>query len=409
MKKTLCLVGVTAWFVCGSTVEAAWDEWPPRDFLLKSLVASVEGVLKTQDPQTGQFGVKPWICNDQNVLLPLAAAWSISSPDNPWHHDRRLLAAIAKGGEALVDAQDQRVRGHSERRTGPPGDRSTSRGPTAVGFAPINWCTRRCRRRPRSRWERGLRLGFTNIRRGASAAVGNMTAHNMMALYIAGICFDNADWRDAAAAYLRRVVEEQEEGGYWSEHCGPLIGYNAVYVETLGLYYHFSHDPLILESLRRAALFHASVLLPDGSAIPGIDERQLYHTGADVGNVGLSWTEEGRAYLGHQLWRSTAGGAPGPCGLRGQYAPVFRRRTRRHSVVNGGSQHDRADDGERRQQAHQAMAVDPDRIPVPAAQPPLGSGPAEPDRRLPRRLGIGGWRRPHQAAALLVDLHRRRS
>ena len=309
MKKTLCLVGVTAWFVCGSTVQAAWDEWPPRDFLLKSLVASVEGVLKTQDPQTGQFGVKPWICNDQNVVLPLAAAWSISSPHNPWYHDPRLLAAIAKGGEALVDAQDKRGAWTFRKKDG------STWGQVHQPWTYSRWIRAYQLVREalppaaKERWERGLRLGFTNIRRSASSAVGNMTAHNMMALYIAGMCFDNADWRNAAAAYLRRVAEEQEEGGYWSEHCGPLIGYNAVYVETLGLYYHFSHDPLILESLRRAALFHASVLLPDGSTIPGIDERQLYHTGADVGNVGLSWTEEGRAYLGHQLWRSTAGGA----------------------------------------------------------------------------------------------------
>ncbi len=39
--------------------------------------------------------------------MPLAAAWSIKDPANPYYHDKKLLAAIGKGGEALVDAQDK--------------------------------------------------------------------------------------------------------------------------------------------------------------------------------------------------------------------------------------------------------------------------------------------------------------
>jgi len=89
MKKMPCLVALMAWFVFGSRAMAVWDQWPPRDSLLKSLVAGVEPVLKTQDPQTGRFGTQPWICTDQNVLLA----------DGPW---------------------------------------------------PINWCERRCRWRPSS-------------------------------------------------------------------------------------------------------------------------------------------------------------------------------------------------------------------------------------------------------------------
>src|SRR3989339_587924 len=108
MKRTLCVAGSVVCSMLGSTAEAAWDTWPPRDFLLKSLVAGIEPLLKSQAPKTGQFGSKPWICNDQNVLLPLAAAWSIEDPNNPWYHSEPLLSAIAKGGEALVDAQDER-------------------------------------------------------------------------------------------------------------------------------------------------------------------------------------------------------------------------------------------------------------------------------------------------------------
>lgn len=291
-----------------STTGAAWDNWPIREFLIKSLAAGVEPILASQDAETGQFGTKPWICNDQNVLLPLAAAWSIESKHNPWYRDGTLLVAIAKGGESLVDAQDENGAWIFRKK-----DNSTW-GQVHQPWTYSRWIRAYALVRDalptasRERWETGLRLGFAHLRPRASSTVGNMTAHNMMALYVAGICFDNQDWQDAAAGYLRRVVEEQEEGGYWSEHCGPLIGYNAVYVELLGLHYHFSRDPVVLDALRRAALFHANVLLPDGSSTPGVDERQLYHGGVHTGNVGFTWSDEGRGFVAEQLWRRSEGG-----------------------------------------------------------------------------------------------------
>jgi hypothetical protein len=291
-----------------STTGADWDNWPMREFLIRSLVAGVEPVLNSQDPETGGFGTKPWICNDQNALLPLAAAWSIESDANPWYHDGELLTGIARGGEALVDAQDENGAWIFRKK-----DNSTW-GQVHQPWTYSRWIRAYALVRDalpavsRDRWDVGLKLGFSKLRERTSSSVGNMTAHNMMALYIAGICYDDEDWRDAAAGYLRRVVEEQEDGGFWSEHCGPLIGYNAVYVELLGLYYHFSKDPIILDALKRSAGFHANVLLPDGSSTPGVDERQLYGKGVHIGNVGFTWSDEGRGYIGEQLWRRSDGG-----------------------------------------------------------------------------------------------------
>ena len=58
-----------------------------------------------------------------------------------------------------------------------------------------------------------------------------------MALYIAGECFENADWRERARQLMAKAVERQDPAGFWSEHSGPVIGYNLVYVEALGIYY----------------------------------------------------------------------------------------------------------------------------------------------------------------------------
>jgi len=308
MTRSLTLLGVLVTIMSASAADAVWDAWPPRDYLLKSLVDSVEGILKTQDPETGRFGTKPWICQDQNVIFPLAVAWAYEDESNPWYHDARVLDAIGKGGEALVDDQDEKGMWTFRKK-----DHST------WGQIHMPWTYSRWIRAyhlvrdalpeaTREKWDKGLLLGFTGIRRYADGGVHNIPTHHAMALYIAGVCFENEDWKTAATEFMAKAVAKQDPAGYWSEHFGPVVGYNAVYVEALGVYYHFSRDPVVLEALTRSARFHANVLWADGSAVSAIDERQIYHRGVSVGNVGFSWTPEGRGYLLKQVGSHSEGG-----------------------------------------------------------------------------------------------------
>ena len=279
----------------------AFDEWPPRAYFMKSVVNDVPGILAAYDPETGRFGDEPWICQDQNRIYTLAAAWAIEDPGNPYFHDQDVLDAIAGGGNALVDDMDEAGMWTFRKK-----DNSTW-GQIHMPWTYSRWVRAYSLVRDalpeaaRAKWEQGLLLGFSGIRKYMDGGVHNIPAHHAMALYIAGQCFDNQDWRDAAKGFMARVVEEQAEGGYWSEHCGPVVGYNAVYVDALGTYYHCSKEPAALEALQRAALFHASVLWPDGSPVACIDERQIYHGGTTTGNVGFSWSPEGRGFLLQQL------------------------------------------------------------------------------------------------------------
>ncbi len=50
---------------------------------LEDLVAQVPEILASQDRTIGRFGSGVWIVQDQNVLLPLAAAWSYQDARNP--------------------------------------------------------------------------------------------------------------------------------------------------------------------------------------------------------------------------------------------------------------------------------------------------------------------------------------
>ena len=286
---------------CTALAEDTWSTWPPRDYLIRCLADAVPNYLEEFHPETGKFGTEPWICSDQNRIFPLAAAWAIEDANNPWYHDQKVLEAVAKGGEALVDEMDEAGKWTFRKK-----DNST------WGQIHMPWTYSRWIRAyhlvrdalpdaSRKKWDEGLLLGFKGIRKYADGRVHNIPTHHAMALYIAGACFDNEDWRNAAKAFMARVVEKQDPVGYWSEHFGPVVGYNRVYVDALGTYYHFSQDPVVLEALERSAKFHATVLWPDGSSVSCIDERQIYHAGTDTGNVGFAWTPEGRGFLLKQV------------------------------------------------------------------------------------------------------------
>ncbi len=302
MKPCVVLMAGLLSFSC---VVAAAPEfpgtWPPRDYLVRCLADAVPEYLKGFHADTGRFGSEPWICTDQNVIFPLAAAWAIQEPGNPWYHSAQVLEAVGRGGEALIDAMDEKGKWTFRKK-----DHSTW-GQIHMPWTYSRWIRAYALVRDalpaatRERWEKALLLGFTGIRRYADGDTHNIPTHHAMALYIAGVCFENEAWKTAAKQFMARVVSAQDPGGFWSEHFGPVVGYNKVYIDALGIYYHFSRDAVVLDALERSARFHAGILWPDGSAVSCIDERQIYHQGVDTGNVGFSYTPEGRGFLVRQL------------------------------------------------------------------------------------------------------------
>ena len=283
--------------------------WPPgaREYLLKSLTEAVPKYLDSYHADTGKFGTEPWICTDQNLIFPLAAAWAIQDEKNPWFHSDKVLQAVAGGGDALVSETDKNGQWIFRKK-----DNST------WGQIYMPWTYSRWIRAyhllgsalppaSKAKWEKGLLLGFTGIRRIMDGKPHNIPCHHAMGLYIAGECFKNQDWKDAATRMMGKVIAEQNPAGYWSENFGPVVGYNAVYIDALGVYEFFSHDPAALGALARAANFHAAILWPDGSPVSCIDERNVYHKGVNTGNVGFTWTPEGRGYLLRQMQRYSDG------------------------------------------------------------------------------------------------------
>jgi len=341
MKQHIILLAVLLLAPLGS-LHAAEDrtatktEWNPRERFLKSLVRDVPAILKSQNRETGRFGAEPWICRDQQEIFPLAAAWAIEDKANPYYHSADVLEAIMKGGDALIADQDKNGAWIFRKK-----DNSTW-GQTLMPWTYSRWIRAfalikdAMPAQRRQHWEKGLLLGFNSISKSCLGHLHNIPTHHAMALYCAGECFGRDDWKQQARAFMAKVVAAQTPGGWWSEHKGPVVLYNFVYVDALGVYYAMSRDASVLEALRRAAAFHATFTYPDGSKVETVDERNPFHPGVENGNVGFSFTPAGRGFLlrQHKLnhWSASADEAASHL-LYGETGPAAADRDEAIAVV----------------------------------------------------------------------------
>lgn len=271
-----------------------------RERFIIDLAKKVPDILKTQDPKTGRFGSGIWIVNDQNIIFPLAVAWATKSDNNPHYHDPKLLEAIMAGGDALIDDQARDGQWLFRKKDG------STWGMTFMPWTYSRWIRAFGLIRQampverRQRWEKALLLGYTGISKTQLHTVHNIPTHHAMGLYIAGQVFNNAEWRTQAKDFMAEVVAKQDPGGFWSEHNGPVVVYNFVYSEALGIYYAASKDRTVLHALERAGAFHSAFVYPNGANVETIDERNPYSFSRPGGNVGFTFTAEGRGYLQHQ-------------------------------------------------------------------------------------------------------------
>lgn len=287
---------------------ASAEEFRYKDRLLAELVRQIPDILRTYDAGTGHFGKGIWICTDQNLMFPLAVAYSRQGPANNYHKDKQLLETIMKAGDALIADADKDGKWVFRKKDG-----------SEWGMIWMPWTYSRWIRTfilirddmpadRRAAWEKALTLGYDNIARSQLGHVHNIAAHHAMGLYFAGKALDRPQWCEKAADFMKKVVAAQFEGGYWSEDVGPVVLYNFVYVDALGTYYSASGDRRVLPAIEKAIRFHSMFTYPDGSIVETIDERNPYHDGVHPANVGFTLTPHGRALL-HVLWAKLGEGS----------------------------------------------------------------------------------------------------
>jgi hypothetical protein len=277
------------------------DTWDYKKEFLPFLTEPVGDLLKKQNKETGSWGEAPWICTDQNVIYPLAAAWSIKHDNNPWYHNDELLNAIMLGGDKLIAEAKPDGKWVFRKK-----DNST------WGDIYMPWTYSRWMRAyalikdampkdRRAKWEAALKRGYAGVaREDMVKRLANIPCHHAMGLYLAGKEFNRPEWCELAKAYQHRVVDNQNPNGFWSEHAGPVVIYNMVYLDALGTYYAMSKDATVLPALERAAKFHVVMTYPDGTPVETVDERNNYENSVLQPNTGFTFSAEGRGYLKRQ-------------------------------------------------------------------------------------------------------------
>ncbi len=284
------------------------EELKFKERALQQLVEIVPDILKTYDAGSGRFGTGLFTVREQNVLFPLAVAYATQSEKNPYYKDAKLLDVIMKGGDALIGVQDAEGKWRYDKKD------ASYWGQTYMPWTYSRWIRaydlikEEMPPERRARWEAGLTKGYEGISKSALERVHNIPTHHAMALYIAGKALGRPEWQEQAAEFMQKVVAAQQEGGYWSENAGPVVGYGYVYVEALGIYYAVSGDERVLPALKKSAAFHRQFTYPDGSGVAVVDQRNPYHAGIGDGamNVGFTMTPEGRAQVAG-LWRHNGG------------------------------------------------------------------------------------------------------
>lgn len=307
-----------------------------RQCFLRSLEAQAPAILASWNPG-GRFGTEPWVVRDQDVLLPLALLYKTEG--TKFHRDRNLLQKIAEGGNFLRERQDKKGMYPFDKKDG------SNWGDVYMPWTYLRWIIAYDLLKDdlapadRHRWEEGLQLGYAGIAATelSSASniypgplpgqpgpkegevipwIHNIPSHHAAGLYLAGKHFQRRDWMDQAHDFMGLVVAAQTEHGWWTEHSGPVVIYNRVYLESLAIYHHFSKDPVVGEALVLGNRFHLHYTYPDGTPIETIDERNYtypvqFKKGEDdtlhhlprLANLhpGFYASPEGHAMLGHLI------------------------------------------------------------------------------------------------------------
>jgi len=307
-----------------------------RAHLLRALEAKLGPILATARP-SGQFGTEPWIVRDQDAILTLALLYKCEG--GPHHRDPQLLEGIAAGGRYLRARQDAKGMWPFDKKDG------SNWGPIYMPWTYLRWIVtfqlmaKDLAPADRALWAEGLELGYggiaatelssrSNIYPGPLTGhpplkpgevipwIHNIPCHHAAGLFIAGRHFGRPEWQQQARDYIRLVVAAQSEHGWWTEHSGPVVLYNRVYLEALGIYYALSGDAGVLPALERGNRFHLNYLYPNGAMIETVDERNPYEpVRLERGphgearylpphvaiHPGMYCTDAGRALLAHQF------------------------------------------------------------------------------------------------------------
>lgn len=262
----------------------------------------IEKIKGWQDPTSGRFYVDGAFrgLSDQGLMYPLAVAWKMAEDDFP--HRRDLLMVTEKAVKALLDGIGKDGTTDLVGTDGAVWKRHHD--PWLYLHMIRTYAIVREKMSPslEQRWRQLLLEGFGRIadRELLHARPHNLHLVQAVALHKAGTVFQKPRWQNAARTYIRTVIAAQNPEGYWSEHEGPVVDYNFVYLYALGIHYAETGDEATGQALAKGAAFQYRMRYLDGTSIETVDERNYYKREPREGNIGFAFTDDGVRFVNEQ-------------------------------------------------------------------------------------------------------------
>lgn len=257
-----------------------------RDILLGEALGYVPKLLELADrdllsPTYGCFDRAYWHYRTsdfpsgmyQEAVLPLALAWDLKVPGNPWHKNNRIRDLILAGirFSATSAHRDSSCDDYFpfERASGATafslyacaealltlGDRS----PDLMAFLE----------------KRALYLAREGARE--SGTLSNHHALNLLAVYTAAQVTGSRRCMESCHKLKAHLLALQHREGWFPEYEGADPGYLGFTIDFLSKYWVKSSDSEVLEPLSRAVQFLSYFVQPDGTAGGEYGSRNTFH------------------------------------------------------------------------------------------------------------------------------------
>ncbi len=247
--------------------------------LRSQLVKGCDQWIVKFDPLTGKFLAENggWAVTNQDNIFLLAYLYLTEFEGNPYFGEKKYLDIIKAGGDALRAAQREDGQVLFIKTDG------SVWGYIYMPWSMFHWLQtydlmqNHLDTDTLSNWKEGLILAYDGIMKSLkSMHIHNIPVWNSAAIYRAGVIFDRADYKDIADQMIKKTLEVQHPDGYWAEHEGPTLSYNAVYIYALAAYKFYGGPVNVDDALQKSFTLQQASIYPDGSLVETADGRVKY-------------------------------------------------------------------------------------------------------------------------------------
>jgi hypothetical protein len=257
------------------------------DYAVKNAAEWIKGI----DPKSGRILIEgKYSTMHQCICSVFLGLYELDHPRNPYKGDRKYLEAAWKIGEYFLGLMDKRglvplvkVDGS---KWSPRGDTWSYYAVTEIYARTKNLMDKK----QRALWDEKMKVvrkandPQERVHMGSSG--DNHYAWQSLTSYVDARSRGDKAAQKRLSDYFVKLAGFQRPDGWWIESTGPVMVYNLLYVQPLGIYYLLSGDNRVTPAIVRAGRFHSYFQYPDASLAALISGRITYREHRNFWGIG---------------------------------------------------------------------------------------------------------------------------